>query len=57
MSSQAKACTSTVIPSLRYRDAVAGIDWLVRAFGLEKKAVYMGRTTQSPTPSSPSATA
>jgi len=38
----AKACTSTVIPSLRYRDALAAIDWLVRAFGFEKNAVYMG---------------
>ncbi len=40
--SYAKACTSTVIPSLRYRDALAAIDWLVRAFGLQKNAVYMG---------------
>ena len=42
MPSQAKACTSTVIPSLRYRDALAAIDWLVRAFGFEKDAVYLG---------------
>ena len=40
--SYAKACTSTVIPSLRYRDALAAIDWLVRAFGFQKNAVYMG---------------
>ena len=33
---------STLIPSLRYRNALAAIDWLVRAFGLEKNAVYMG---------------
>lgn len=33
---------STVIPSLRYRDALAAIDWLVRAFGFEKHAVHMG---------------
>jgi uncharacterized glyoxalase superfamily protein PhnB len=39
---QAKACISTVIPSLRYRDAVAAIDWLERAFGFERNAVYMG---------------
>lgn len=39
MTAQAK---TTVIPSLRYRDALAGIDWLVRAFGFEKKAVYLG---------------
>jgi uncharacterized glyoxalase superfamily protein PhnB len=42
MSNQAKACTSTVIPGLRYRDALAAIDWLTRAFGFEKQAVYMG---------------
>lgn len=33
---------STAIPCLRYRDAPAAIDWLVRAFGFEKKAVYPG---------------
>lgn len=33
---------STVIPSLRYRDALAAIDWLIRAFGFHKNAVYMG---------------
>jgi uncharacterized glyoxalase superfamily protein PhnB len=33
---------STLIPSLRYRNALAAIDWLIRAFGLEKNAVYMG---------------
>ncbi|HEX7158924.1 MAG TPA: VOC family protein [Edaphobacter sp.] len=38
----AKTCTATVIPSLRYRDALVAIDWLVKAFGFEKKAVYMG---------------
>jgi len=42
MSNQAKTCTSTVIPGLRYRDALAAIDWLVRAFGFEKQGVYMG---------------
>jgi uncharacterized glyoxalase superfamily protein PhnB len=39
MSSQTK---STLIPCLRYRDALAAIDWLGRAFGLQKNAVYMG---------------
>lgn len=39
MTTQGKSC---VIPSLRYRDALAAIDWLVRAFGFEKKAVYLG---------------
>ncbi len=42
MSNQAKSCTATIIPSLRYRDALAGIDWLGRAFGFEKNAVYLG---------------
>ncbi|MBU8975215.1 VOC family protein [Lysobacter sp. MMG2] len=32
---------STVIPTLSYRDAPAMIDWLVRAFGFQKQAVYM----------------
>ena len=39
-SSFAKACRSTVIPSLRYRDAPAAIDWLCKAFGFQKQAVY-----------------
>jgi uncharacterized glyoxalase superfamily protein PhnB len=30
----------TVIPSLRYKDAPAAIEWLCRAFGFEKNAVY-----------------
>ncbi|HMF64672.1 MAG TPA: VOC family protein [Edaphobacter sp.] len=42
MSDQTKSRPSTVIPCLRYRDALAAIDWLVRAFGFEKQAVYMG---------------
>lgn len=33
---------STAIPSLRYRDAHAAIEWLVRAFGFQKNAVYDG---------------
>ena len=32
--------TSTIIPCLRYRDALAAIDWLCQAFGFEKQAVY-----------------
>ena len=31
---------STIIPCLRYRDAHAAIDWLCKAFGFEKHAVY-----------------
>ena len=33
---------SAVIPSLRYRDALAAIDWLVTALGFKKQAVYLG---------------
>jgi uncharacterized glyoxalase superfamily protein PhnB len=40
MNSPAKNTVATVIPSLRYRDASAMIDWLCNAFGLEKQAVY-----------------
>jgi uncharacterized glyoxalase superfamily protein PhnB len=40
MSEFAKNCKSSVIPCIRYRDAPAAIDWLCRAFGFEKHAVY-----------------
>jgi len=33
---------STVIPSMRYRDAHAVIEWLVRVLGFHKQAVYDG---------------
>ncbi len=33
---------ASIFPCLRYRDAPAAIDWLVRAFGFEKKVVYDG---------------
>jgi uncharacterized glyoxalase superfamily protein PhnB len=42
MSTLAKNCKSTVIPGLRYRNAMAMIEWLCRAFGFEKQAVYAG---------------
>ena len=29
-----------IIPTLRYREAPAAIDWLCRAFGFERHAVY-----------------
>lgn len=32
--------TSTIIPCLRYRDALTAIEWLCRAFGFEAHAVY-----------------
>jgi uncharacterized glyoxalase superfamily protein PhnB len=33
---------STIIPSLRYRNAPAAIDWLCQVFGLARHAVYPG---------------
>lgn len=33
---------STVMPTLRYRDAHAAIDFLCNAFGFERRAVYEG---------------
>jgi uncharacterized glyoxalase superfamily protein PhnB len=45
MTTFAKNCTATIIPSLRYRDALKMIDWLQRAFGFEKKVVYMSGET------------
>ena len=38
MSSSSKA-TAKVIPTMRYRDAPAAIDWLCRAFGFESRLV------------------
>src|SRR4051794_17307098 len=32
----------TIFPALRYRDAPAAIDWLGRAFGFERHAVFEG---------------
>ena len=40
MNPSAAGTTATVIPSLRYRDAPAMIEWLCKAFGFEKHAVY-----------------
>lgn len=41
-SPHAKVCCSTIIPSMRYRDCHAAIDWLCRAFGFVAQAVYDG---------------
>jgi uncharacterized glyoxalase superfamily protein PhnB len=41
MNTPAKNTRVTIIPCLRYRDAVAAIEWLCTAFGFEKQAVYM----------------
>jgi uncharacterized glyoxalase superfamily protein PhnB len=35
-----KLTKATIIPALRYRDALAAIDWLCKAFGFEKHAVH-----------------
>jgi uncharacterized glyoxalase superfamily protein PhnB len=40
MNTPAKATRATIVPALRYRDAPAAIEWLCRAFGFEKQAVY-----------------
>jgi uncharacterized glyoxalase superfamily protein PhnB len=40
MSSLAMNTVSTIIPTLRYRDAPAAIEWLCRAFGFEKRGVF-----------------
>jgi uncharacterized glyoxalase superfamily protein PhnB len=45
MSNVAKNCISTVIPGLRYRDALGMLDWLAKAFGFEKHAVHMSSET------------
>jgi uncharacterized glyoxalase superfamily protein PhnB len=42
MTNLAKNCKSTVIPGLRYRNAMAMIDWLCKAFGFEKQVVFAG---------------
>lgn len=40
MSNHAMNTISTIIPTLRYRDAVAAIEWLCTAFGFSRRAVY-----------------
>jgi uncharacterized glyoxalase superfamily protein PhnB len=42
MNTQINTTHSTIIPSLRYRDALTAIEWLVTAFGFKKQAVYLG---------------
>src|SRR5580658_7745702 len=42
MSSTSPHSPSTVIPTLRYRNAPAAIDWLCTVFGFERHAVYEG---------------
>ena len=38
---------STVIPGLRYRDAMAAIDWLCNVLGFEKQLVVPGDTNNT----------
>jgi uncharacterized glyoxalase superfamily protein PhnB len=45
MSTFAKETVATIIPSLRYRDALAAIEWLCRVFGFHKQAVYADGST------------
>ena len=40
--SRPKETTATLVPCLRYQDAPKAIDWLCRAFGLEKHLVVPG---------------
>lgn len=42
MSANAKKTRANVIPTMRYRDAPAAIEWLCRAFGFEKHLVVSG---------------
>jgi uncharacterized glyoxalase superfamily protein PhnB len=42
MAENAKQTRVNVIPTLRYRDAAAAIDWLCDAFGFERKLVVPG---------------
>lgn len=42
MSSPIPQTASTIIPSLRYKDAHSAIDWLVRVFGFHRQAVFEG---------------
>ena len=39
MSDLAMPTTANIVPSLRYRDAPAAIDWLERAFGFQRRMV------------------
>ena len=42
MADNAKTTTATVIPTMRYNDATAAIEWLCEAFGFEKHLVVPG---------------
>jgi len=42
MADNAKDAIATIIPTLRYRDAAAAVEWLCQAFGFEKHLVVPG---------------
>ncbi|MEO1446178.1 MAG: VOC family protein [Cyanobacteria bacterium J06635_11] len=42
MTHNAKQTVATVIPTLRYQDAAAAIEWLCKAFGFEKHLIVPG---------------
>ena len=42
MAENAKHTTATVIPTMRYNDAAAAINWLCNAFGFEKHLIVPG---------------
>ena len=42
MPGNVKDTRATIIPTMRYRDAPAAIDWLCRAFGFERHLVVPG---------------
>ena len=42
MTENAKSTGANVIPTMRYRDAAAAIEWLCKAFGFEKRLVVPG---------------
>src|SRR5438067_1101308 len=39
MTSKPANTTATIVPTMRYRNALAAIDWLCNAFGFEKRMV------------------
>lgn len=46
MIDNAKSTTATVIPTMRYEDASAAIEWLCEAFGFKKHLVVPGESGQ-----------
>ncbi|WP_433967579.1 VOC family protein [Tunturiibacter gelidiferens] len=47
MNTPVNTTRSSIIPSLRYRDALAAIDWLVAAFGFTKQAVFVANDNKT----------